>query len=161
MKALNWLVSVTLLIGAGTSAVADSDFAPSPSAIPSAPRLVEIMSLAQLQHLKLWLAGDAQNWDLAAYELRQLTDSLTQAAVLYPGIPVSNVTTMREPLLGISDAIAARNGRRFSASMHKLTDDCNACHKSMDRGFIVMAEPTEHGPLNNQIFAPQSRDRTK
>lgn len=161
MKLLNWLVAVVLLAGAGTSAVADSDFAPSLSAKPTAPRLGEIMNLAQLQHLKLWLAGEAQNWDLAAYELHQLTDSLTQAAMLYPGIPISNVTTMRDPLLGISDAIAARNGRRFSSSMRKLTDDCNGCHKSMDRGFVVMAEPTEHRPLGNQIFAPQSRDRSR
>jgi hypothetical protein len=161
MKRLNWFAALAIVVGAGTSAVAESDFTPSPSVKPSVPRLVEIMGTAQLQHLKLWLAGDAQNWDLAAYELRQLTDSLTQAAVLYPGIPVTNVTTMREPLLGISDAIAARNSRRFSASMRKLTDDCNACHTSMDRGYIVMAAPAEHRPLSNQIFILPGRDRTR
>lgn len=55
--------------------------------------------MAQLEHLKLWYAGKAKNWDLAAYELRQLTNSLAEAAVFYPAVPISNVTTMREPLV--------------------------------------------------------------
>ena len=39
------------------------------------PRLVSIMETAQTRHVKLWLAGKAQNWELAAYELRQLKAS--------------------------------------------------------------------------------------
>src|SRR5450759_722489 len=52
------------------------------------PRLGDIMSMAQLQHMKLWFAGKSLNWDLAAYELRQLKASLVEAASLYRGIPV-------------------------------------------------------------------------
>ncbi|WP_461328140.1 hypothetical protein [Bradyrhizobium barranii] len=99
------------------------------------------MNAAQLQHLKLWFAGKSKNWELAAFELRQLTDSLAQAAVLYPGIPVSNVTTMKDPLLSIADAIDAGDGRRFTASMRALTDRCNACHTSLERSFIAIGLP--------------------
>ena len=153
MKLRTWWVAL-VLVGAGTSAIADSDFTPSPNVKQYAPRLVEIMSAAQLQHLKLWFAGKAKNWDLASYELRQLTDSLVEAAILYPGIPVSNVTTMKGPLLATSDAISARDSRRFSVSMRNLTDGCNACHTSMDRSFVVMGLPTDQQPPANQIFAP-------
>ena len=37
-----------------------------------APGLGEIMSATQMRHLKLWLAAEAQNWDLAAYEVDEL-----------------------------------------------------------------------------------------
>ena len=119
------------------------------------------MSAAQLQHLKLRFAGKARNWDLAAYELRQLTDSLAEAAVLYPGIPVDNVTTMMVPLLSISDAITAKDSRKFAGSMRELTDGCNACHSSMQRGFVVMGLPTDQFLPANQLFAPQGKVEVK
>jgi len=136
-----------------TVAIAQSDFPPSPNA-KYAPRLVETMNAAQLQHLKLWYAGKSKNWDLANFELRQLTNSLAEAAIFYPGIPVSNVTTMKDPLLSVADAITAGDNRKFAASMRGLTEACNACHASMQRGFIVIGIPTEHQPPANQIFAP-------
>jgi hypothetical protein len=38
----------------------------------SGPGLGEIMTLNQMRHAKLWRAGEAQNWSLAAYELDEL-----------------------------------------------------------------------------------------
>lgn len=161
MKLRCWCAAIALFTGAVTSAMAESDFIPSPSAKQYAPRLVEIMSAAQRQHLKLWFAGRAKNWDLAAYELRQLRDSLAEAAALYPGIPISNVTTMMAPLHSISDAVAAKDSRRFAGSMRELTDGCNACHSSMERGFVVMRLPTDQSPPANQMFAPQEKTEAK
>src|SRR5947208_2225088 len=43
---------------------------PAPSAQPKepfTPGLGEIMTLQQMRHLKLWFAGQAGNWPLAAY----------------------------------------------------------------------------------------------
>src|SRR3954464_15824196 len=37
-----------------------------------APGLGEIMSLQQMRHAKLYFAGQAENWDLAAYELEEI-----------------------------------------------------------------------------------------
>lgn len=156
-----WCVILAISAGAMTAAVAQSDFQPSPNARQYAPRLVEVMNSAALQHLKLWFAGKSKNWDLAAFELRQLTDSLAQAAIFYPGIPVSNVTTMKEPLLSIADAISASDGRKFAVSMRALTDGCNACHTSMGRGFITIAVPTDQPPPANQIFAPVGKGQKK
>jgi hypothetical protein len=102
------------------------------------PRLGDLMSAIQLRHMKLWFAGKAFNWELAAYELRQLDAGLMEAATLYPGIPVSDVTTMAKPAQSISDAIEARDGRRFAKAVGELTAGCNACHQSMGRGFMVM-----------------------
>jgi hypothetical protein len=46
------------------------------------PRLGDIMNAVQLRHMKLWFAGKALNWELAAYELRQINAGLGEAATL-------------------------------------------------------------------------------
>lgn len=159
MNSRRLAAAALLWTGAVTSSIAQSDLGPSPGAKNEAPRLAAIMSAAQLQHLKLWFAGKASNWDLAAYELRQLTDSLGEAAMLYPGIPVSNITTMRGPLVSVSDAISAGDARQFAAAMRGLTDGCNGCHSSMDRSFVVMILPTNQAAPANQRFAPAAKSR--
>ena len=62
---------------------------PAPAATPSSaaaeaytPGLGEIMTLQQMRHTKLWLAGEARNWDLAAYEIKELGDPTIADAVL-------------------------------------------------------------------------------
>jgi len=122
---------------------------------PYVPRLGDIMNDIQLRHIKLSFAGKGQNWELAAYELRQLKAGLMEAAVMYEGIPVTNVTTMTAPIKSIEDAIAAKDGKRFAKLFDELTVGCNGCHQSMDRGYIVMRVPTEQ-PFSNQVF-PQQR----
>jgi hypothetical protein len=140
-------------LGAAT-AVAAQDLK-SPSADQYVPRLGDIMGAAQTRHQKLWLAGKAQNWELAAYELRQLKASLIEAAVLYSGIPVSNVTTLEPSLQSLSDAIEAKDGRKFAKGVVDLTEGCNACHRSMKRSFVVMKVPSDPQPFANQQFTPQ------
>ena len=120
------------------------------------PRLGEIMSVVQSQHIKLWLAGKALNWELATYELRQLKAGLLQAAVMYEGIPTTNVTTMTKPVQSIADAIEAKDIKRFAKAVGELTDGCNACHQSMGRGFIVMRMPTAQS-FGDQSFAPPGK----
>lgn len=149
-----WMMALALM-GAAT-AVAAQDLK-SPSADQYVPRLGDIMSAAQTRHQKLWLAGKAQNWELAAFELRQLKASLVEAAVLYSGIPVSNVTTLEPSLQATSDAIAAKDGRKFAKALGDLTEGCNACHRSMGRSFVVIKVPSDAQPFGNQQFAPQAK----
>jgi hypothetical protein len=120
------------------------------------PRLGDIMNAVQTRHIKLSLAGSALNWELAAYELRQLQAGLLEAAVMYPGIPVTNVTTMIASVQAIAEAIEARDSRRFVRASGELTAGCNSCHQSMERGFIVIRAPTT-SPFGNQSFAPRGK----
>ncbi|SFO79733.1 hypothetical protein SAMN05216330_104715 [Bradyrhizobium sp. Ghvi] len=141
---------------AAATAVAAQDLK-SPTADQYVPQLGDIMSAAQTRHQKLTLAGKAQNWELAAYELRQLKASLIEAALLYSGIPISNVTTLEPSLQATSDAIAAKDGRKFAKVMGDLTEGCNSCHRSMGRSFVVMKVPSDPQPFANQQFAPQAK----
>jgi len=152
MKLRGWMVTLSMMCLSIPVAVAQSGM----PALTNDVRLGNIMNSVQLWHLKLWAAVKALNWELAAYELRQLTAGVVEAAVLYPGIPVTNVTTMAHPLQAIADAIEAKDSRRFAKSFGELTDGCNACHQSMGRGYIVMRVPTEQ-PFSNQRFSPQAK----
>ena len=38
------------------------------------------MTLTQMRHAKLWFAGQAANWSLAAYELDELNEGMQDAA---------------------------------------------------------------------------------
>jgi hypothetical protein len=137
------------------SAIAQSKLDPTISE-PYVPRLGDIMNAVQTRHIKLWLAGKALNWDLAAYELRQIKGGVVEAALLYEGIPVTNVTTLTKPVQSVADAIEAKDGRRFAKAFGELTDSCNSCHSSMQRGFISIQRPTA-SPFGNQSFAPPAK----
>jgi hypothetical protein len=120
------------------------------------PRLGDIMDTAQMRHTKLWYAGKAANWALAAFELGQLKGGLVEAAQLYSGIPASNVTTLAAPLQALAGAIEAKDGRRFAKAYGELTDGCNSCHAAMGRSFIVMRQPADQ-PFGDQVFSPQGK----
>ncbi len=119
-------------------------------------RLADIMSGTQLRHMKLWFAGQSSNWELAAYELRQFRASLIEAASLYPGIPVTNVTTMADPIEAVAGAIQAKDTRAFVTAFGSLTAECNSCHQSMERGYIVIRVPTA-SPFSDQVFPVQGK----
>ncbi|MCA6107317.1 hypothetical protein [Bradyrhizobium cenepequi] len=154
MKWRGVVMAVLLLAASIPLAMAQSDLKRPSSSDQYVPRLGDIMSAALSQHQKLWLAAKAQNWELATYELGQLESSLAEAAMQYSGIPVSNVTTLKDPLQSVSDAIAARDGRKFAKAYGYLTEGCNSCHTSMNRSFIAIRVPTGQQPFANQLFSP-------
>jgi len=117
------------------------------------PHLSDLMLGAQTGHVKLWFAGKNRNWDLAAYETRQIRNRLQEAASLYQSLPVNDVTTMAKPLDAVSAAIAAKDGRKFARAYDELTAGCNSCHQSVKLGFINVQAPGSH-PFSDQDFAP-------
>ena len=85
---------------AGLALVAATDTATSEPAQPYTPGLVEFMMNVQSHHAKLWLAGNARNWDLADYqvdELKELLEDIAKRVPEYKGTPVGKMvdsTTM-------------------------------------------------------------------
>ena len=153
MKLRGWIVA--LLTACASVPLVTAQSGPAMSADEQyVPRLGDIMDAIQVRHLKLSFAGKAQNWPLAGYELRQLKASLAEAAILYSGIPVSNVTTLANSVELVEDAIGAKDGRKFAKAFGDLTGGCNSCHQSMERAFIAIRVPTEQ-PYSDQVFTPQ------
>jgi hypothetical protein len=118
------------------------------------PRLSDIMSAVQFRHMKLWAAGQKQNWELAAYELDQVKAGLAEALTLYSEIPVTSFSVIETPLKSIDGAISTKNSAEFSKSFKGLTAACNSCHQAIGRGFIFITVPTT-SPFSNQLFSPR------
>ena len=118
------------------------------------PKLGDIMVAAQWRHIKLWFAGKSKNWELAAYEVDRLRESLATAALLYTGIPAEDVNNTADPIEAIRGAIEAKDGADFEKGFNALTLACNACHAHVGRGFIVIQTPTS-SPFSDQDFAPR------
>jgi len=114
---------------------------------PFRPGLGDLMTaLIQPRHTKLGLAGAAQNWDYAAYELDELRETfeLVGKQILKHGslsIPQTIAATVKQPMDALDTAIKAKDQAGFTKAYADLTDACNACHKSADHAMIVIQVP--------------------
>ena len=128
---------------------------------PYTPGLGEIMTLQQMRHSKLWFAGQAGNWALAAYEIKELREGFDDVLTFHPthdGVPVPLTQLVPEmmdaPIAELGEIIGAKDSSRFVAGFDELTNACNACHESTKFGFNVVRRPSQN-PYTNQAFAPQ------
>jgi cytochrome c553 len=150
--ALAFIAGFTLV--AATSAIGEP-------AKPYEPGLSEFMMVVQSHHTKLWLAGNARNWELADYqvdELKEVLEDIVERIPVYKEVPVGKlIETSAMPAIGdIETAIKARDGKAFASAFDKLTAACNACHEAANRGFIVVQRPAASA-FPNQSFAPKRK----
>jgi hypothetical protein len=123
-----------------------------------APGLGEFMTATQLRHAKLWFAGKENNWDLAAYEIDEITEGLEDAEKQFPthdGVPVADMIKANiDPAVEqLKKAVGARSRTKFVVAFDNLTHACNTCHAGANKPFIRIKRPTS-SPLSNQNFAP-------
>jgi hypothetical protein len=142
-------------------AAAQSGFAdPNAQPQPFQPHMGALMSiLIQPRHAKLGLAGQAENWSLAAYALRELKQGFAVVAKAVPrfrGRPVADLvdSAVSQPITLLDFAIKLRYVSQFNEAYGQLTAGCNACHASNDHPFVVIKVP-EVSPFPDQDFAPK------
>jgi hypothetical protein len=129
------------------------------SAAPYHPGLGDLMTaFVQPRHIKLGLAGQAQNWDYAAYELGELRETFDDIAKLVPkhgnlAIPPAIASTVAPPMAALEAAIKAKDQAAFKKAYGELTASCNACHQSSDHPMIVIQVPTVSA-FPDQEFRP-------
>jgi len=126
-----------------------------------APGLGEIMTLQQMRHSKLWFAGQASNWPLAAYELKELQEGFDDVVKFHPthenaSLPLAQLVPkmMDGPIKELDGIIAAKDRGRFFTGFDELTKACNGCHQAANFGFNVVERPNQN-PYTNQVFQPQ------
>jgi hypothetical protein len=129
-----------------------------PAKEPYAPGLGEFMTATQLRHAKLWFAGKANNWDLAAYEIDEIAEGFEEAEKQFPthdGIPVADMIKANiDPAVDeLRKVVGAKSGTKFAVAFDKLTSACNTCHAGANKQFIRIQRPIS-SPLSNQKFAP-------
>jgi hypothetical protein len=146
---------------AGMTLVSVAGSAISEPAKPYEPALIEYMLQVQSHHAKVWLAGNARNWELANYqteELEELLEDIAKRIPVYKDIPVGKLieSTVIAPVGEVHAAVKARDSKAFLTAYDKLTAACNACHEAASRGFIVVQRPATSA-FPNQSFAPKRK----
>ena len=114
--------------------------------------LADIMITAQVRHIKLWFAGKLGNWRLAGYQLDQMEGSLKQAESLYPTGRAAEFAPKQ--MRSVRDAIERRDAAGFGKAYTELTNECNSCHRALDRSFITIQVPPI-SPFTDQLFVDQ------
>jgi len=124
------------------------------------PGLGELMTLQQMRHTKLWLAGQAANWELADYELDELGEGFDDVVKFHPthkDAPVAPKDAiprmMTQPIADIRAAVTKKDSAEFVRAYDALTAGCNNCHQATNFGFNRVQRP-ESNPYPNQVFSP-------
>lgn len=126
---------------------------------PYHPGLGELMTaFVQPRHIKLGLAGQAQNWDYAAYELAELKETFEDVGkmILKHGnlqIAPAIASTVTPAMDALDKATKAKDAAAFAKAYDDLTDACNACHKSADHPMVVIQVPSA-AAFPDQNFSP-------
>jgi hypothetical protein len=134
--------------------------APPPSAVPVVMTMGDLMNtLVQPRHLKLGLAGQAQNWPLARYALEQLRAAfanIVSAKPKFAGMPVGDLVdlALSQPLNAVETAIKQQDPQKFAAAYDQVSQGCNACHMELDHPYVVI-KPADVSAFPNQDFNPR------
>lgn len=154
---------IVMLAGVLISGCSKGEKSRETQAVSSQPYVIglgEIMGLTQMRHAKLWFAGQASNWPLAAYELDELKEGFDDAVKYHPhhkNVPQPLTKMVPEfvgsPIDEIDAAIKASDRAQFTTAFDRLTAGCNGCHKEADFSFNVVKRPSIP-PYSNQSFTP-------
>ena len=127
------------------------------------PGLGEMMSLQQMRHVKLWFAGQAENWDLAAYEVDELGEGFDDIVKFHPTHKDSPVAPkdaiprmVTEPIKELRAAVDKKDPRAFAQAYDALTASCNNCHQATNFAFNTVQTPATN-PYPNQVFTPRRK----
>ena len=126
------------------------------------PELGEQMLGLQIRHARLWYAGAAQNWVLAAFELQEIKEAFDAVveqnpdhAIFQPQRLADILPAMtKAPVMALRDAIDHGNRAEFEKTFDGLSAACTGCHKAAGNDFLVIERP-KTPLLDNLRAAPQ------
>jgi hypothetical protein len=165
------LRSSILLLGFVSAAVLLVSFIATPAWAQNratSPHLGDLMNEAmQVHHTKLWLAGRASNWPLAAYEARKLKDTMEEiketivqiqtASPKWQSVPVGELLgNVDSRINDLNLAVKAKDATKFETAYRALTTACNVCHMRAGESQIkiIQPAPTAGGVYVDQDFTP-------
>jgi hypothetical protein len=162
-------LSVSIIAAAQNAAPTPGDAGapPAPAARPGGglvilefkPAMDDLMTmLVQPRHIKLYYAGQAKNWTLAAFQLNELRGALARIGRTIPtyrtiGVDTAVASIFADKIKAVDAAIKAADPGQFTAAYGEMTTACNACHAGMEHPFLVMKVP-DAANFPDQEFRP-------
>jgi len=128
------------------------------------PELGEQMLTLQIRHARLWFAGEAQNWTLAAFELQEIKEAFEavveqnpEHAIFQPQRLADILPAMtKAPVAALRDAIDHGSKAEFEKAYDGLSTACTGCHRTAGNDFLVIQRPL--APiLDNLRTAPEKK----
>lgn len=125
------------------------------------PELGEQMLGIQIRHARLWFAGEAKNWTLAAFELQEIKEAFDavveqnpEHAIFQPQRLADILPAMtKQPVVGLRDAIDHGSKAEFEKAYDALSAACSECHRTAGNDFLVIERP-KTPLLDNLRVAP-------
>ncbi len=125
------------------------------------PELGEQMLGIQIRHARLWYAGQAQNWTLAAFELQEIKEAFDavveqnpEHAIFQPQRLADILPAMtKAPVIALRDAIDHGSKAEFEKAFDGLSAACTGCHKTAGNDFLIIERP-KTPLLDNLRVAP-------
>ncbi|HEY1267436.1 MAG TPA: hypothetical protein VGH16_09285 [Candidatus Binatia bacterium] len=120
----------------------------------AAPGLGDYMTTIQLHAGKLWFAAEAANWELAAYEIGELKETMESAEKLEEeknGVRISPLldAVLKTQVAALEEAVKSASATKFQQSYDETLAACNSCHAEAGYKFIHIVRPTAP-PVTNQ-----------
>lgn len=114
------------------------------------PELGEQMLGIQIRHDRLWFAGEAQNWNLAAFEIQELKEAFDavveqnrEHAIFQPAKLSDILPAMTNaPIKSLRDAVDHSSKPEFEKAFDSLSAGCTGCHHIAGNDFLVIQRPT-------------------
>jgi hypothetical protein len=97
------------------------------------PGLEQFMNVIRTEHNKLWFAAKARNWPLAAYELGEIKEVMSDVQDVVPtfkNLPLAQMldAVITKEIVDLEKAVEEKDFKKFAAGYDKLNAACNACH---------------------------------
>lgn len=131
------------------------------------PELGHQMLIIQIRHARLWFAGEAKNWVLAAFELQELKEAFE--AVVEQNPDDANFQPERladilpemtnAPIRTLRDAIDHGEKAKFEKAFDGLSAACTGCHRAAGIPFLVIQRPKT--PLLDNLRAEPLPKKSK
>jgi len=129
------------------------------------PELGEQMLTLQIRHARLWFAGEAQNWTLAAFELQEIKEAFEavveqnpEHAIFQPQRLADILPAMtKAAVAALRDAIDHGSKAEFEKAYDGLSTACTGCHRTAGNDFLVIQRPS--APiLDNLRTVPEKKN---
>jgi hypothetical protein len=158
MKTITLLASIVLIIFAGCGESSNDKLQNKITMLEQKidstykPGFAEFMTNIQIHHAKLWFAGQAGNWKLADFELKEIEENIDNLKKFRSDRKETQMVIMINPQLdSVNLSIEQKNPALFKTSFTSLTHKCNTCHMLVNYGFNKVKIP-DTPPFSNQEF---------
>lgn len=121
-----------------------------------APELGNLMLSIQARHIKLYYAGESQNWELATFLLHEMEEDFEKVEKYYPthdevDIKHLLLNTAMPNIAETKKTVKQQDVDAFNTNYLSLTNSCKSYHAAANHPFIVIQVP-EHNNFSNQQF---------